>query len=57
MHLLLPTPKFFQQFSNPVKYSCGIKGLLGTTFFAIDRISFLYIKYLGGGPMSFYLTK
>lgn len=53
IHLLLPTPKVFQQFNNPVKYSCGINGFVGTTFLHIERISLRSIKYFGGGPIFF----
>jgi hypothetical protein len=51
IHLLLPTPKVFQQFNNPVKYSCGINGFVGTTFLHIERINLRSIKYFGGGPI------
>lgn len=55
MHLLLPTPKVFQQFIRLVKYSGGISGLLGTTFLDMERMSLRSIRYLGGGPIDRYL--
>lgn len=51
IHLLLPTPNVFQQFSRLVKYSGGIRGFFGTTFFDMERISLRSIRNFGGGPI------
>ena len=50
-HLLLPIPNFFQQSVSLLKYSAGMRGRCGTTFLTMDRMSFLWIRYGGGGPI------
>ncbi len=56
-HLLLPIPWRFQHSVSLEKYSLGIRGRWGTTFFTIDRISLRSTRYLGGGPIESLITK